>query len=603
MSRVAEEDVSDGPLRLVSDDERHTRAEWEAAAAAVLRKARRMADDDPDAEVWERLTHTTLDGIAVPPIGAREEGGSGEAQRAPDVRPDRAGDWDIRVRVDDPDPEAANEQALAELENGATSLWLESGEPTPAGLETVLRGVLTDLAPVVLSAPADPVGGARVLLDVLAGKGDLAEGTNLGADPVGALVSGRAEHSGRAAVQAIVGEIGTLAAREGVLGLVVDATAVHDRGASAAQEVGYALAVGAAYVRDLVAAGLSIEQAFGVLEFRFAATDEQFVTIAKLRAARAAWARVAEVSGADGVRQRQHAVTSRPMTTRYDPWVNMLRGTVACFAAGVGGAEAVTVVPFDAALGRSDAFARRIARNTSSLLVHESHVAHVADPAGGAFAVERLTADLAEVAWAEFGRLESEGLLESLADGGAFHARVADVVERRADRIAHRSMPLTGVSEFPHLGESLPQRPETPDAPPVLSYAESFERLRDQPLGPVLLATLGPVAAHTARATFAANLFAAGGVSSVQPGPLGDADAVSAAYAETESGPVVCVCGTDQAYAEWGADAVRALRDAGAAHIVLAGRATTADEIGADDFCALGIDALDFLHRTRELLT
>lgn len=602
LEEVSADDVTVEPVSLVSDADHHTRTEWEAAAAAVLRKAGRMSDDDADAEVWQRLGRTTLDGLTIAPIGSGEEETEGRA-RPVGVRPDRAGDWDIRVRVDDPDPEAGNRQALAELENGATSLWLDLGhDPSADDLRALLDGVLTDLAPVVLTAPTDPVGAARALLDVLTGKGDLADGTNLGADPVGAFVAGHCDRPDQERLAGIVGEIGTLAAREGVLGLVVDATVVHDRGASAVQEVGYALALGVTYLRRLVAAGLSTEQALGLLEFRFAATDEQFVTIAKLRAARATWARVAEASGAAGVGQRQHVVTGRPMFTRYDPWVNMLRGTVACFAAGVGGAEAVTVLPFDAALGRSDAFGRRIARNVSSLLVDESHVAHVADPAGGAYAVEALTADLAGAAWEEFGRLETEGLLDSLAEGGGFAARLAEVVEQRAERIAHRSMPVTGVSEFPHLGESLPERPEDPTSTAVLAYSEPYERLRDQPLGPVLLATLGTVAAHTARAGFAANLFAAGGVGTVQPGPLEDPEAVAAAYAEAGAGPVVCVCGTDAAYAEWGAEAVAALRDAGARHVVLAGRETTAGEAGADDFCALGIDALDFLHRTRELL-
>ena len=146
------------------------------------------------------------------------------------------------------------------------------------------------------------------------------------------------------------------------------------------------------------------------MEFRLAASDEQFATIAKLRAVRRLWARMLELSGAaeDHRTMVLHAVTSRPMMTKYDPWVNMLRTCVAAFAAGVGGADAVTVLPFDARLGLPDAFARRIARNTSSLLVEESHVAKVADPAGGAFAVEKLTDDLAVAGWEELGRIDAE---------------------------------------------------------------------------------------------------------------------------------------------------------------------------------------------------
>ena len=157
------------------------------------------------------------------------------------------------------------------------------------------------------------------------------------------------------------------------------------------------------------------------MEFRYAATDEQFSQIAKLRAARRLWARVLELSEGGAAEQRQHVVTSRPMMSKYDPYVNMLRTTVAAFAAGVGGADSVTVLPFDSPLGRPETLGRRIARNTSPLLMWESHVAKVADPAGGSYAVEKLTDDLAVAAWEELGRIESDGL-------DAFQERVAAVV-------------------------------------------------------------------------------------------------------------------------------------------------------------------------------
>src|SRR5699024_4814350 len=213
------------------------------------------------------------------------------------------------------------------------------------------------------------------------------------------------------------------------------------------------------------------------LEFRYAATDEQFTTIAKLRAARRLWHRVAELSGAaEAARgQTQHAVTSRPMMTKYDPYVNMLRTTVAAFAAGVGGATSVTVLPFDAALGLPDAFSRRIARNTSSLLVAESHVATVTDPAGGAHADEKLTGDLADAGWREFARIEAAGGLSAVLSDGSLLADVARTAAARTEQVADRRRPITGVSEFPSLHETLPQRRPYPDgAVPVDRYAAPF---------------------------------------------------------------------------------------------------------------------------------
>ena len=285
------------------------------------------------------------------------------------------------------------------------------------------------------------------------------------------------------------------------------------------------------------------------------------------------------------------------MMSKYDPWVNMLRTTVAAFAAGVGGADAVTVLPFDAALGAPDAFARRIARNTSSLLISESHVAKVADPAGGSYAVEKLTDDLARAAWAELGRIEEAGGILAALDDGSLQARIDAVVAVRDDQVAHRTRPLTGVSEFPHLGETLPERTPLPAPDRVRRYGAAFEALRDEPAArPVFLATMGTVAAHTARATFATNLFAAGGVAVEIAGPTDGADDVLAAY---DGQPVVCLAGTDPAYAEWGAPLVAALRDAGATHVILAGKPKG---IEVDDSCAVGVDALTFLNRTREAL-
>ena len=216
-------------------------------------------------------------------------------------------------------------------------------------------------------------------------------------------------------------------------------------------------------------AGGRVDDAAGLVEFRLAATDEQFVTIAKLRAVRRLWARMLELSEAS-VDHRQmvlHAITSRPMMAKYDPWVNMLRTCVAAFAAGVGGADAVTVLPFDARLGLPDGFSRRIARNTSSLLVEESHVAKVADPAGGAFAVEKLTDELAVAGWEELGRLEQSGGITQAIEDGSLRARIDEVVAKRDQQVAKRVRPLTGVTEFPNLHETLPER--TPYAEGAIS--------------------------------------------------------------------------------------------------------------------------------------
>jgi methylmalonyl-CoA mutase len=258
----------------------------------------------------------------------------------------------------------------------------------------------------------------------------------------------------------------------------------------------------------------------------------------------------------------------------------------------VGGADAVTVLPFDGPLGRPEQLGRRIARNTSHLLIDEAHVAHVVDPAGGAYAVEKLTDDLAQVAWELFGRLDA---------GESLDEAIAAAVAKREVEIARRKRPVTGLSEFPNAAEVLPERAAWDAWDGVQPYGAAFEALRDAPVAtPVFLATLGTVAAHTARATFATNLFAAGGIPVEVAGATVGPDEVVAAYGGQ---PVVCLAGADPTYAEWGAEAAAALRAAGAQHVIIAGKPTGPVVEAVDDSFALGVDALDFLTRTREKLS
>ncbi len=556
-----------GSLRLASPEDTGTRADWEKAAAGVLRKSGRLSDDDPDDAVWAALTRTTYDGVAIPPLGTPGPHGL--------VRPERTSPWDVRTSN-----HGDNAAARHDLENGATSLWLTIG--VDEDLAAALEGVRLDVAPVVLTAPGHQLGAARSLADLLAAHDVTPHAaTNLGGDPL-------AEDGADAL--AVAG----LARELGVLGVVVDATAVHEQGASDMQEVGYSLAVGAHALRLLTEHGFEVDEAARLIEFRYAATDEQLPTIAKLRAARRCWARVISLSEGGATTQRQHVVTSRTMLSAYDPWVNMLRGTVAAFAAGVGGADAVTVVPFDSPLGEPDAFGRRIARNVSSLLISESHVAAVTDPAGGSYAVERLTDDLAAAAWAELHRIEESGGVLAVLEDGSFRARVDEVSARREHDVATRARPITGLSEFPDLGESALDRSGEPDG--VRRFGAAFEAFRaDPPSAHLFLATLGPVAQHTARAQFATNLLAAGGIAVDVAGPTDGLDDLVAAY---DGQAVVCLAGTHAAYADWGSEAASALREAGASRLIVTGPA----QPWADDSFHEGENAIEFLTRTREAL-
>ncbi len=582
----------EGSLRLVGDSDEYDVAAWEAATAAVLRKGRRLPDDAPDSEVWTALSRTTLDGIEVAPIGQPAD----LERLSTSGRPTRTGAWDIRTPLAGDDAAAVNEAALVDLDRGATSLFLDLQIGTD--LARSLRGVLLDLAPVALDRPDRAQSDALATL-LEETPNDPHPGNNLSADPASAQVFGGGDGDDHPWPAGSFVDTARRAQQLGVLGAVVDGTALHERGGSDAQELGWTMAVGVHYLRVLTDAGFSVAQAAALLEFRYAATDEQFPTIAKMRAARRLWARVLEASGAEGVPQRQHVVTSRAMMGKVDPWVNILRGTIAGFAAGVGGADAVTVIPFDEPLGLPDALGRRVARNTSSLLIEESHLAMVADPAGGSYAVEKLTDDLAVAGWAEFGRIEADGGFGEQGCAGVMD-RVTRVVAEREAGIADRTRPLTGISEFPNLAETLPERAPW-ERVGVRHYGWAYEQMRAEPVAqPVFLATMGSVAAHTARATFATNLFAAGGVGVAAAGRTDNVEQMLAAY---DAQPVVCLAGPDAAYAEWGADLVAALRTAGATYVVLAGKPGERTVSDVDDSCAMGVDALAFLARIREELS
>ncbi|MCW2769440.1 MAG: methylmalonyl-CoA mutase [Aeromicrobium sp.] len=589
----------------LSEGLEHTLDEWEKAAAAVLRKSRKLADDAPDTDVWSRLGTTTLDGIAVTPLGtpslSADLPDGGLPGQAPFTRGSTAtrelDGWDVRAWFTDPDPERTAKDVVTDLENGVNSLWLSvgTGGVRIDALATILEPVFVDLAAIAIDAPFEPVQAAQALAGVIADKAVTpAPGTSLGGDPIGARFRGRGETS-----LDVVEELARLAHPLGIRAVTVDATAVHDAGASDVQELAYSLAAGATYLRVLTEAGFTVEEAAGLIDFRYAATDEQFPTIAKLRAARRLWNRVVELSGVTSAAagQLQHAVTSRPMMSRYDPYVNMLRTTVAAFSAGVGGAASVTVLPFDEPLGLPEPFSRRIARNTSSLLISESHVAAVTDPAGGSHAVEKLTDDLARAAWQLFGQIDATGSLDAALD--LVRSAVDETVSARALDIAKRTRPLTGVSEFPNLHEQLPERRPYDRPLEVHRYGGEFEALRDdRAADPVFLASMGTVAGYTARATFAANLLAAGGVDTVVAGPTEGVDDLLAAYDEAGKPSVVALVGNDKAYEAWGADLVTALRVAGATYVVLAGKA----DVGADTTIAMGLDALAFLRSIRQEL-
>jgi methylmalonyl-CoA mutase len=560
------------------------------------------------------LVSHLYDGVDVQPLyTAADVATAGDPNGAPGAAPfvrgsqPAANGWDVRQRVDvGADPSEANAQILAELERGATSILLGlRGVPVDRfeqALAGALDGIYLDLAGIVLDSGADFAAAAAAFARVADAQGvaPSARSGGAGADP---LVHGGTLDD--AVALATAGH----AAGSGTTTFTVDATVWHDAGASDAQELGCALASGVAYLRALTAAGLDLAAAAAQIEFRFAVSADQFSGIAKLRAARRTWARVTEVCGA-AQPQRQHAITSTAMMTRRDPWVNLLRTTIACFAAGTGGADAITVQPFDTAIGRSDAFARRIARNTQALLLDESNLGRVADPAGGSWYVESLTDALAQRAWVWFQEIERAGGLAAALASGLVEERIGATSTDRMKNLARRKDPITGVSEFPDIAEAPVARPAAPAAAAAAAaplaahrYAEAFEHLRDRADAAaerptVFLANLGPIAVHTARSTFAKNFFEVAGIAAIGNDGFDSPVAVEAAFAASGA-KIACICSSDAVYEERAEATARALHDAGAVRVYLAGRH---EAPGVDEHVYTGCDALSTLTRALDTL-
>ncbi|MEZ5906705.1 MAG: methylmalonyl-CoA mutase family protein [Geminicoccaceae bacterium] len=634
--------MSDTKLALAADFPPADPAAWRELVEKTLKGA----------DFAATLVSRTDDGIEIQPLYTRSPARPGLPGSPPYLRGATAsgqvaGGWDIRQLHDHPDPAQANRAILEDLGQGVTSIVLRldaafrQGEAAPDGilawdadgLDQVLAGVMLDLAPVQLMAPGSTVPAARALLELLRRRGHAPATVtaDLGLDPLGAVALGRADPTD--ALPPAFALVRQVADEWGRLGLLrVDGELYHAAGASEAQELAAAIASGIQYLREGEAVGLEPASLAGRIGFTLAADADLFLTLAKCRAARRLWSRVTTACGADRVPMRLELRTASRMLTRRDPWVNMLRATVACLAGAVGGAEAITVTPFDAALGEPGRLGRRIARNVQLVLMEECNLHRVIDPAGGSPYVETLSQALAERAWPLVQAIEGEGGMLASLRQGIVQDSIAATCLGRLDDLAHRRRAITGVSSFPDLDER-PLPEATPDLGPLLEraaaalpprvkpaatvaaltpmrLAEGYERLRDlsdlalvehgqRPC--VFVAAMGPLTRHGAEASFVQNALAAGGIEAITSPPLEGGDAAAAAFAASGT-RIACLCGIDRADPAAAGPIARALLDGGAIAIYAAGRPDPAlQELGIDGFVHTGANILGLLEDLHSL--
>ena len=595
-----------------------TKDEWRKLVDAVLKGA-----------PFERLTSRTHDGLTIEPLYARARDAHAIAGRPGGTA------WVVMQRVDHPDPAAANAQALEDLNNGATGLLLVFAssisangfglDGSAATLERVLERIDLGGGLVVdLNLSPSTRGAARDLAKLIKRRGTDPASVDVrwSINPIGGFAAtGKSPRDWKGLAPAFAAMIGEFAG-DGFRGpfAVADGRVIHNAGGSEAQELAFALASAVAYFRAFEESGMPLDRAYDAIYFRLSADADQFLTTAKFRALRKLWARVGAASGISPNKAVVTAETAWRMMTRRDPYVNILRNTIAVVAAGLGGADAITVLPHTAALGLPDAFARRVARNTQLILLDESNLARVGDPAAGSGAFEAITGQLCRAAWTQFQEIESAGGAWAALESGLIARNVAAVRAAREKAMARGEHILTGTNGFPDLDETTPAvlavtpRNVADDTPaqataepllPRLRLAEPFERLRDRSDGilattgtrPIIfLATLGRPAEFTARANFARSFFEAGGIEAVTVDGFVSRTEMIAAL-KRSGARLACLCSSDEVYAREAIEAAKALTPL-TKHLYLAGRPKQqADlkEAGVGTFIHAGCDAIEIL--------
>lgn len=601
----------------------------------------------------KRLVAKSRDGLLLQPVYPEATAGAASQRQHPD-RP-----WTLSQRVDHPDPTAAAEQALVDLEGGANGLTIcfPASQPahgfgvaceTVAELDASLKGVGLDMISVRLEpAPAGRINAATFAALVETRGADPSKlDVSFGLDPLGSLVTLGGFSADWSEVSNRLADSMNALTAAGFKGpfFECDTRPYHNAGATESQELATALALGIAYWRALTKQGIDTHRAERALTWTFAVDTDQFLGTAKLRAFRRLWARVQEAAGIDVAPVPLHAETSWRMQSRLDTPVNMLRNTIAAFTAGVGGADSLTLLPHTLVHGLPAPLARRIARNLQLILVEESNLWRVSDPAAGAGAFEDLTEQLCAASWEMFQDIERRGGLVAALQAGTWQQAIAKERAARLSDVASGRMPLTGTSAFPQLDEAptevldvaadhrrgLPKlragkegaafadvvatlrgggsRADVMPPPqniitvadlPPTRLSEPFEDLRDRADAhaartgnrpAAFVAPLGPLSENTARATWITNLIAAGGIHAIRSSDgythSGDAGAGLAHSGAT----VAIICGSDETYAELAEATASALKAAGATAVLLAGRPGEHEA----DWRAAGIDGYLF---------
>lgn len=527
--------------------------------------------------------------------------------------------WYVREDVVVKDVKEANAEALRLLEKGITSLGfvIEKEEITADDFAQLLCDVdITKVEVNFVSCPAKAVALAKALAEYLK-RYDALDAINgaIEFDPFKRqLKHGVAFPKD---IKALAAELFEAAKEMPNLRLfTVDSNLLCNAGAYIYQELGYALAWGNEWMSLLTEAGVAVDDAAKRIKFNMGISTNYFMELSKFRAARMLWAQIVKQYGPKcdcACKINVHAVTSEFNQTVFDAHVNLLRSQTEAMSAAIAGVNSITVVPFDKQYKEPDEFSKHLARNQQLLLMEESHLDKVVDPAGGSYYVETLTVSIAQEAWKVFLAVEEEGGFNVALENGSVQKAVnASGATRRSD-VAKRKEQLLGTNQFPNFNEMAADKIEkdgtcacgcgVADGENALNKrraASDFEdlRLETEHSGKrpkVFMLTIGNLAMRLARSQFSANFFACAGYQIIDNLGFETVQQGVDAAMEKEA-DIVVICSSDDEYETLAPEAFKALD--GRAEFVVAGNPACTEALtaqGITNFIHVRSNVLDTL--------
>ena len=539
-----------------------------------------IASDLKGADYARKLIWQTEEGLAVKPYYRAEDLAGLEFLKAPpgDSPHLRAaqcnGDWRIREEIDAADPEQANRAALSAVAAGAEEIAFSNILVRNASDLGMLLVNLQDI-PIHFQNAGEPL--LRLLIARLKGK-QASVPVSTGWNPLADLE--------------FAAEV-VLAAPPTLVPFTIDGSELEESGATAVEEVSFALAAAVDFLAEMQSRNVEIDHAAASIAFSFAIGANYFFQMAKFRAFRMLWARAVEsfAGNAESTRARIHARTSRWNKTIYDPYVNILRATTEAMSAVLGSADSITVAPFDECYKTPDEASRRLARNTQIILKREALLSLVADPAAGSYSLEVITDFIAREGWKSMQRIEAAGGYRKAAAAGLIGQALGPSLAARENEVVSRRRVFTGTNQYADPQERALDRIEPLRPSQVWRGAQSFERIRLRTerhaantgkLPRALLAEFGDVKMRSARSNFAANFFACAGFDIVTQ-RFASADGIAAIDTD-----LIVLCSSDSEYLVLATKLAAKLRTLGRmTPIIVAGNPESAQQLrtaGVADF-------------------